>query len=304
MPPPIRWIVRPGEQGTLAELVARAGGDARAIDDGRVFIGRRRARAKDERVREGDEISITPPHEARVTAVSILARDGDVVFVDKPAGIPTIPDQAGASHSLLVLVARAIGADASRVHPTSRLDRDVSGVVAFALSKAAADRLARAREKGDYARRYVAIASRAPTPDAGAWDTPIGRANDPRLRAPHGRNAVPARTLYATAARAGDAALLAVTPITGRTHQIRVHASHAGTALFGDRAYGGPDRVTLASGRVLAIKRIALHAARVSVPGPRGSRVVVSSPIPTELADLWRDLGGDASAWETAIEMS
>ncbi|MGH7298021.1 MAG: RluA family pseudouridine synthase, partial [Polyangiaceae bacterium] len=88
--------------------------------------------------------------------------------------------------------------------------------------------------------------------------------------------------------------------VTGRTNQIRVHAAHAGAPLLGDRAYGGPVRVTLPSGKVLQPARIALHAARVVVPAPDGSPLVVVSPVPPALAELWSALGGDPSAWEGA----
>jgi RluA family pseudouridine synthase len=269
------------------------------VRDGRVFVGTRRVRREEEPVQAGDVVHVSPPREGRVEQVRVLAQTADLVAVDKPAGIPTIPDHAGAAHALVALVARALGIDSARLHPTSRLDRDVSGVVFFALTKAAAERLKRAREEGAYERRYLAIAARAPSPERGTWDAPIGRARDPRLRAVGGRDAVASSTHYAVCARvAGGAALLAVAPRTGRTHQIRVHAAHAGAPLIGDRAYGGPTRLTVASGRVLEPRRIALHCARVVVPAADGAPLVAAAPVPPELAEVWSALGGDATAWE------
>jgi 23S rRNA pseudouridine955/2504/2580 synthase/23S rRNA pseudouridine1911/1915/1917 synthase len=95
--------------------------------------------------------------------------------------------------------------------------------------------------------------------------------------------------------------MLAVAPVTGRTHQIRVHAAHAGAPLLGDRAYGGPVRLTLPSGRVIEPGRIALHAARVVVPRPAGEPLVLSAPLPPELASLWSALGGEPAAWEVSL---
>ena len=299
---PMRWIVSHADAGPVGQVLRRAGADADAVRDGRVFIGRRRVRGVDERVRGGDVVQVAPPPSAAPAAIRILAHASDLVAVDKPAGIPTIPDQTGGAHSLLSLTQRAVGAR-SPLHATSRLDRDVSGVVVFAQTSGAALRLRRARSEGLYERRYVAILERAPADEAGAWNAPIGRASDPRLRAVRGARAVDARTLYRVCSHTeAGRVLAAVGPVTGRTHQIRVHAADAGAPLVGDRAYGGPARITLASGRVVEPRRIALHAARVVVPDERGSRLVVSSPIPGGLAELWVLLGGEADAWDRAVQ--
>jgi RluA family pseudouridine synthase len=295
-----RWIVREGDGATADAIVRRAGGDAKAIAEGRVFLGRKRVIAPDAPVAVGDEVTIAPPADAAPDVV-ILARESDFVAVDKPAGLPTIADHAGASHALVARAAAALGVDPGALHPTSRLDREVSGVVVFARTKQAAERFASARASHAYVRRYVAIASAAPSPEAGTWDAPIGRARDPRHRAVNGKEAVAARTHYATVATAGGHGLLALGPVTGRTHQLRVHASHAGAPLLGDRVYGGSARLTLASGRVVALDRVALHAARVTVPRARGGPLTIVSPIPEALAELWLSLGGAPSAWDTAV---
>ena len=191
---------------------------------------------------------------------------------------------------------------------TSRLDREVSGVVVFATTPEAEGRLRRAREEGRYARRYVAIAA-APADTlinvdqhgVGVWDAPIGAGKDPRHRAALGADAKEARTHWRVVARVPAYALLAVEPQTGRTHQIRVHASHAGAPLLGDRDYGGAARVTLAGGRTVSLARIALHAARVSVPDALGSPVVAAAPVPPELTAAWSELGGASEAWDMAL---
>jgi 23S rRNA pseudouridine1911/1915/1917 synthase len=292
-----RWIVRDGDGVTVGAIVAKAApGDDGAIADGRVFVGKRRALAAAEAVTAGDDVTVADAPKAAAPAIRILKRGKGWVAADKPAGIPTIADHGGASNALLPLTARAVGFEPARMHATSRLDREVSGVVVFATTTDAAERLKRARESHAYARRYLALAARAPSADAGTWDARIGRAKDPRHRAVDGSDATDARTHFAVVARAGDAALLALAPITGRTHQLRVHASHAGAPLLGDRTYGGPTRMTLPSGKVLAMTRIALHAARVTIEG-----AVIESPVPAELRDLWRTLGGEDGAWDLAL---
>ena len=307
------WVVREGDGKTVADIVARAGESSTSVADGRVFIGKKRATRADQRVSPGDTIRIGaargPGPGAITPKIEILFREGGLVACAKPAGLPTVPDQAGAAHSLVALVAREIGAKKLEdLRVTSRLDRDVSGVVVFALDAAAEERLRTARAEGRYQRRYVALASmKTAVADGGAWDAAIGRAADPRLRAARGPDAKEARTRWrkVASASAGElaVAMLAVDPITGRTHQIRIHASDAGAPLLGDRDYGGPSRIVLPSGRILAPARIALHAARVIVPGPRGP-IEARAPIPAELRELWTALGGEPDAWDRAVEMS
>jgi 23S rRNA pseudouridine1911/1915/1917 synthase len=288
-----RWRVTGAEEGPLVGLVR----DPAAIAEGRVFVGRKRVQDASFLVKAGDLVTLAPPAKGQVADVVVLAREGDLLALAKPAGIPTIPDHGGASHTLLAHAARIAGLPAAAVHPTSRLDREVSGVVVFALSADAAARMKAAREEGAYVRRYVAIASRAPAPERGAWDARIGRAADPRKRQVNGREATDARTRYLVVATApGGQALLALAPESGRTHQLRVHASHAGAPLLGDRAYGGPPRLTLPGGRVLALERIALHCARVAACG-----LDVLAPVPPEVVAMWASLGGGADAWERAV---
>jgi 23S rRNA pseudouridine1911/1915/1917 synthase len=299
-----RWVARPGDGNTLGEVLARAGADEQALRQGRVFIGRKRAKADNEPVAVGEVVEIAAPaaESEFEPSLAVLARQGDLVAVAKPAGMPTIADHRGAAHALVPRAAAQLGLDVSRVHPTSRLDRDVSGVVILALSPAAAARLVDARAQGHYERRYVAIASHAPVPRQGAWDAAIGRASNPRLRRVRGHDSTDALTCYAVSGTAprGEA-LLAVAPITGRTHQIRVHAAHAGAPLLGDRDYGGAVRMTLPDGRVLEPRRIALHAARVVIRVARGEPFMAQAPVPKDLLDLWAALGGEPSAWDVCL---
>ncbi len=295
-----RWIVQDGDGATVGAIVGKAApGDATAITEGRVFVGKRRALDASEPVSTGDDVTIAEASRAEAPAVRVLKRGKGWFAVDKPAGIATIPDHGGASNALLPLAARAVGLDAARLHATSRLDREVSGVVVFATTPDAAARLKRARDEHAYVRRYLAIAARSPGADEGTWDARIGRAKDARRREVNGRDATDAKTHYAVVARAGEVALLALTPVTGRTHQLRVHASHAGAPLLGDRVYGGPSRWTLASGKVLSFTRIFLHAARVTIEG-----VAIDAPVPEEMRTIWSVLGGTERAWDDAVARS
>jgi 23S rRNA-/tRNA-specific pseudouridylate synthase len=323
-----RWVAR--AETTVREVLTALGlvpeAARAAIDEGRVFVGRRRARGLDERVRAGEELLLHAPQreELRVALPTpfVLERRPGVVAVHKPAGIPTIADERGGAHALQAEVARAIGVAEAELHPTSRLDREVSGIVIFALDRDAAAALSDARAAGRYERRYVALAQGVALPDEGVWRWSIGRAKDPRLRravepsparahadhTPNENDAIPAETRFRVVRRSGDATLLAVAPITGRTHQIRVHASAAGAALLGDGAYGGARRWVSPRGSVRTLSRIALHCARVDVAldDAHGGPLALRAPIPAELADLarWLDLApaaGEADPLEEAV---
>jgi 23S rRNA-/tRNA-specific pseudouridylate synthase len=250
--------------------------DARAIDEGRVFIGKKRARRGDV-VRDESEIRVSERREIDAP-IAFLHRAKDLVAVDKPAGLATVPDTRDAHNSLVHRVARELGVRADSIHVTSRLDRGVSGVVVFALSDTARDSLQNARASGLYFRRYVAIASRAPSPSEGEWTAPI--------------DGKPSRSRYRVVAAAARGALVHVEPVTGRTHQIRIHASGSACPLLGDTKYGGSRTLVLPSGKVMPLERIALHCAHVRVEGVVDAR----APIPDALRSWWLALGGDASS--------
>lgn len=300
-----RWVVRTGDPRTVAAIARLAApDDAPAVAEGRVFVGRTRVTDGAIGVAVGDVVVV---HAARAlpssaTAVRVLDERDGVVAAEKPAELPTIADHHGTADTLVSRLAATIGCATSDLHATSRLDVGVSGVVLVARTKAARERLAAARDEDGYARAYVAIAARAPGTASGTWTAPIGRAQDPRKRAAFGRDAAPSVSRFTVIATApGGQALLLLQPETGRTHQLRVHASHAGAPLLGDATYGGPTRVTSRTGAVRRIGRIALHARVVVVPDARGAGWRVEAPVPDELRDLWSVLDGDPSTWDKAL---
>jgi 23S rRNA pseudouridine1911/1915/1917 synthase len=300
---PRRWTAQMEDAGSIERALRRWGVDPQAAHQGRVFVDRRRATGNTH-LSAGEVVEVFPPRDSAPSAqVSILAKRDGVVAVFKPAGIPTIPSQRGTEASVIAAVARMLGlGDPSRIHLSSRLDADVSGVLLAATTPRARESLRAAREAGLYQRHYVAISSAVPEPPNGVIDAPIGRAPDRRLRRVGGADAVDARTRYAVAASAGGCALIAAEPVTGRTHQIRVHLAHAGAPLVGDPVYAPRRTVVLASGAVRDIRRIALHAAWVRVQiAPHREPWVVRAAVPTELEQLWRQLGGVDEDWPTAL---
>jgi 23S rRNA-/tRNA-specific pseudouridylate synthase len=284
-----RWIVQPSGPSTLPEILACME-DPVAFREGRAFVGKKRATREDVPLSPGDEVVVYPPRPVGEEPRVLGERDG-VLALFKPAALPTIADHRG-ERSLLRWAGERLRRE--DLHATSRLDVGVSGVVLLACDRAARERLAQAREQGSYRRVYLALTP--PGPTAGTWTWAIGKGKG-NLRAalPEGTPGAPdATTRFSTLATTPRATLLQVEPITGRTHQIRVHAAKAGFPLVGDGAYGGSLRIVSPDGSVLRAGRIGLHAFRVEVPGRRGAPWRVEAPPPDDFLALWSALGGGA----------
>lgn len=228
--------------------------------------------------------------------LSLLYQDEHLLVIDKPSGLPTTaPDQRP---SLMQLVATRFSSG-DMLHATSRLDLPVTGIVIVAKSKHANELLMKARREGQYERRYVAIVATRPKDDSGTWSWPISiDAQNRKLRTvDEGAATRSAATRYSVRSTGSDATLLDLRPETGRTHQLRVHAAAAGSAILGDVAYGGLRRVTLSDGRVVAASRVMLHCAEVAVTSagapPEWS---FSAAVPDDLRLCWERLGGEGAA--------
>ena len=223
--------------------------------------------------------------------VRVAHRDEQLLVLVKPPGLPTTSPDA---RDCLVERARAIDPRAPRLHPSSRLDAEVSGLVTFARTRRATHALLAARRKGTYGRVYLGIASAAPEPESGTWDAAIGiDPDDKRLRKAGGRSARDARTIYAVRELAPEgAALLELRPHTGRTHQLRVHAAHAGAPLLGDVLYGGPRRVVRPDGRVVTARRVMLHCHALSLPdvASGAGTLELVEPLPDDMERVWESL--------------
>ncbi|HEY4121380.1 MAG TPA: RluA family pseudouridine synthase [Byssovorax sp.] len=292
----LTFVVREGDGATARDVLAKVGGLARAAaDEGRAFVGGRRL-TPDEPLAPGDEVEVHAARAAPSLAVTILASKKGLVVADKPAGLPTTADRRG-SASLLDAIASMRGVDVATLHAGSRLDVGVSGAVLVATTTRATKALADAREAGEVHRLYVALAA-GELDGEGAWDAPIGEARAPggrSLPAAHGHRERKAVTRWRAVARAPGVTLLALTPVTGRSHQLRVHAALAGLPLLGDRDHGGPRQLALAGGKVVPCgDRVALHALRVEVAS---LDVAAESPVPDAMRALWSAVGGDPAAW-------
>jgi 23S rRNA-/tRNA-specific pseudouridylate synthase len=231
----------------------------------------------------------------------VLHRDRDLLVLYKPTGLPTTRPDDG---PCLVRWAEALDPKAPRLHASSRLDAEVTGLVTFARSQRAIQALLEARRAGRYERFYLGISAAAPEPAEGEWRWAIAQdPRDPRRRvalAPDDARGARSLTRYRVQSLQPLAAVLALRPETGRTHQLRVHAARAGVPLLGDRHYGGEAKRVLADGRVLRASRVMLHCARVRLPAIAGGEpLTIDAPVPDDMHKLWRELGGAPECLES-----
>lgn len=227
------------------------------------------------------ELHASRPARRRVqTRLAVLHEDDDVLIADKPAGLLTVPTEAREkdtlwSRALFYLQHRYGGRPyAGIVH---RIDKDTSGAVVFARSRAALHALQDRFREHSIDREYVALVAGA-TPDSGSYDADLVRSADLRRGVARpgetGRRAV---THFRTLERFAGASLVSVRLETGRTHQVRVHFSAAGHAVLGDRVYGPR---TPPPG---APERQMLHARRLAFTHPSTGRTVAAeAPLPAD----------------------
>jgi 23S rRNA pseudouridine1911/1915/1917 synthase len=290
-----RWVLDGEHHSLRAALEHHAGDDLGAIADGRAFLNGRRSRDGATRIDAGDILEVVAARRAGAGLIRVISNRDGIVAADKPAGVPTEPDRRGGSASVVEAVARLLGWQPGSLHAASRLDLGVSGVVLLAATRDARHRLANWRNSGRLSRRYVAIGSGLPVASSGIWEGPVSK-----------RDTRPAATRFRSVATVnsapdGSACLLALAPVTGRFHQIRIHAAAAGLPLLGDPVNGGPRRFVDADGEVIGYERIGLHALWVEVAGEREELRWVS-PVPELLGMWWKRLGGQPEDWSAASE--
>ncbi len=192
----------------------------------------------------GDEVSVTireeaPDFPAEDGPLTVLYEDDCLIAVDKPQGIlvhPSFSRQTGTLANLLLGYYRRTG-QACAVHVLTRLDRDTMGVVIFAKNAWAHWLLMEELDAGRIEKTYEALTLGGPEADSGIIDLPIAKRPNPSLLrwvSPEGKAA---RTRYRVLER-GPVCRLELQPLTGRTHQLRVHCAHEGFPILGDPQYG------------------------------------------------------------------
>lgn len=292
-----RVVTGEATSGRFDLAVAAVAGVSRAhaqrlISDGRALVDGRRGRASD-RLRGGEairvELSAPPDPTLRGEAIPLVIayEDASMLIVDKPAGLVVHPSHGHATGTLVhALVGRAeargerLGSIAGVGRPgiVHRLDKQTSGLILVAKTDAAQASLMQQFGARTIEKEYLALVRGSPPAPRGRIEAPVGR--DPRDRqrmgvVAGGRAAV---TEYTVLGAGEGYSLLALHPLTGRTHQLRAHLAYLGLPIAGDVRYGGG----IGPG---GLERQFLHAARVTLDRPLdGRRLMAWSELPADLA--------------------
>jgi 23S rRNA pseudouridine1911/1915/1917 synthase len=243
-------------------------------------------------------------------ALTVLWSDDNLVAVNKPAGLATIPGR-GERDSVLERLAAQLalphtGTADPRLRVVHRLDKDTSGVLLLAKNVDAQRHLSHQFQNNAVAKEYLALVAGRPNGGEGDIDAPLA----PHPTSPkrmtvfkHGR---PARTVWRVEETFRDFALLRCFPKTGKTHQIRVHLKHAGMPLAVDPLYNPPRPGAEAGIRLSQFKRdyrpthgeeerplidrLTLHAHRLTFANLGGERVTVEAELPKDLRAVLNQL--------------
>jgi 23S rRNA pseudouridine955/2504/2580 synthase len=224
----------------------------------------------------------------------VLHEDGDLLAVDKPAGLAAHAG-TGIEGATLVEMARAylkvpddLPPTEFKPSPAHRLDRDTSGVVLVAKTRKAMVRLGEIFTTGEGVKKtYLAVAKGKMPKDAGTIDLPLSEHEQTaRSKASRGVNFQQALTRWRVVSSMKDATLLAVGIETGRTHQIRRHLEAVGHPVAGDRRYGDFAWNRGARQR-WGLRRMFLHAWRLELPHPvTGAPLRLEAELPGELVEV------------------
>jgi len=225
----------------------------------------------------------------------VLYQDDDVIALNKPPGLAVQGGSKTHRHIDAMLDALAVdpGEQLRLVH---RLDKDTSGVLLIARSRKAAAELGKALKAHRAKKIYWALVVGVPRPEEGDIEAPLakrGPSGGERviIAGDEGGEARHAVTRYRLIESAGrELSWVALWPVTGRTHQLRVHMAAIGHPIVGDGKYGGAEAHP--GGDIGG--RLQLHARRIEIDLPSGKLLEIEAPLPPHMAETWRLFGFDS----------
>ncbi len=314
-----RWLKRQFPQITqgLIEKACRKG-EIR-VDGGRVKAATRLEPGQSVRIPPLPEASAAPPvsrasvsadDEAMIQA-AVLWRDQHIIALNKPPGLPSQGGSGqGARHVDGLTEALCFGYK-DRPVLVHRLDKDTSGVMLLARTPRVARRLAEAFRARETRKIYWALVAGVPSPAMGTIRFGLvkagGRGAGEKMRCLHPdevaavEGAKRATTDYAVLERLGArAAWVALSPVTGRTHQLRAHMAEIGHPIIGDGKYGGAGQENPGDGWGAGIggavsRKLHLHARSLRLTHPvTGEALTLTAPLPAHMAQSWKLVGWGA----------
>ncbi|MDE2579654.1 MAG: RNA pseudouridine synthase [Hyphomicrobiales bacterium] len=221
----------------------------------------------------------------------ILHRDGMMLIIDKPPGVPVHRGPKGGENLEDYFDALRFGLPRPPAL-AHRLDKDTSGCLVLGRHRKALERLGQLFKRGEVDKIYWAVVQGGPPADEGFIDMPLGRLDATRgwWMKPDA-NGLPAQTRWRVLGRAPGLAFLALEPLTGRTHQLRVHCASSGFPILGDPVYGARENYTNP-----AAPPLHLHAREIVVPMARnGPPTKVRAPAPAHMRDALMQCGWDGN---------
>lgn len=254
---------------------------------GAAYLNGSRCRIASKPVFKGSEIKVEyNPEKLRpiqlefpsLTQKDILYNEGGLIVVNKPANMPTVATLDNARDNLVAALKTLLGKDQYLgIH--HRLDAPTSGCILFTLEEKMNVFVAELFRESLIQKEYLAVCKVINPPPAQQWEikNQLERAEKKRniYRSTKGEGDF-AYSRFELLKTKGDIALIKAMPVTGRTHQLRVHLSEQGLPILGDKAYNGPQAT-----------RLMLHAHKLSFRLPDGRDTVVEAPIPAEFKRLF-----------------
>lgn len=227
------------------------------------------------------------PDDVALARSLVIAEDAHLLAFNKPAGL-AVQGGSGVTRSLEDLLAAFAKSNGKQPRLVHRLDRETSGVIVAARTKPAAAFLSAAFAGRDVKKTYLAVVcGGTPAPEAGEIDLALKKSSRRGLDIMEiAKDGQAALTRYRTLSAAAAAALVELSPETGRMHQLRAHMAAVGRPIAGDGKYGGLYRIGGTE-----IPRLLLHAAKLDVPYPEGGRRTFVAPPPAEFMGAMKSLG-------------
>ena len=306
-----RWFKRnlPDASFNLVSRWARTG--QLRVDGRRAAPGDRIEAGQTIRVPPAEPAAAAAPRKAQRAPLSedeaafvrelVIHRDAQAIVINKPPGLATQGGTKTVQHldGMLDGLADEGGNRPKLVH---RLDKDTSGALLVARSARAAAFFSKAFSGRTARKVYWAVVIGVPDVDDGLIDLPLGKqpgTGGEKMHVDEGEGGLDSRTRYRVIERAGNrAAWVELQPLTGRTHQLRVHMAAIGHPIVGDGKYAGQEAFLTGS----ISRKLHLHARRLRIDHPDGGRIDVEAELPPHFAETMANLGFDPSAGDLPLD--